>query len=445
MRGQTANLIFNSMNIKSICLHLLPITLTLSLVGICVAAQNNAVAQHTIESIQATPAPGAATFGNIAVSGVTRNFVYAVSGYPAPAAGRPLVIHLHGDGGNMGLSEAWKSAVLNDDNGAVLLSAQGRNNIPAAAAIDGSGWRFRMDESGQPYDDVDFINQLIIKATANTALLGMAIDPNKIYAVGESRGAGFAYYLYADPRTRNKVKAIVPLSGTFYCDGNVAGNAPAAGSDITCGEVSEFGFWTPKPTLFTAPGVTRPAHILDIHGQLPPNGSELEDTAPPALDQDYASSTWAGWGDAAGCYTVLVSSQTEKTLPGTVGGKVVKSYAYSQAQGQLATRCAGLDLTFYIAQGGGHVPGGFEPTAWCYLSTVGGRPSSSACPAQHGSATATATATPTRTPMGNATATATSTPTTTPRAGATATTTATPRPTPTGLTPRAYMPALVQE
>ena len=92
-------------------------------------------------SVQAAPvfgpSPGAATTKSITVNGYSRNFVYAISGYPAPAAGRPLVIHLHGDGGNMGLSAAWQNAVLNDDNGAVLLSAQGRNNIPAAAAIEG--------------------------------------------------------------------------------------------------------------------------------------------------------------------------------------------------------------------------------------------------------------------------------------------------------------------
>ena len=97
------------------------------------------------------------TNGTIKVNGFERKFVYAVSAYPAPATGRPLVIHLHGDGGDMGLSAAWKQAVLNDANGAVLLSAQGRNNIPAAAAIDASAWRLRMDEMGQPYDDVDFI------------------------------------------------------------------------------------------------------------------------------------------------------------------------------------------------------------------------------------------------------------------------------------------------
>jgi poly(3-hydroxybutyrate) depolymerase len=324
------------------------------------------------------------TTATLAVNGYTRSFVYAVSAAAAPPAGRPLVIQLHGDGGNMGLSAAWKHAVLDDTIGAVLLSAQGRNNIPPAAAIDGSAWRFRMDEGGAPYDDVDFIDQLITKAT-NNMLLGTPIDPNQVYVVGESRGAGFAYFLYADPRTRNKIRAVVPISGTFYCEGNAVapgtpGTQPQPGSDSTCGEVSAFGYWGPKASLFSAPGVSRAAHILDIHGQLPPNGGELPETAPPARDRDYESSTWAGWGDAAGCYTVQVSSQTEQTLAQPIGGKTVKTYAYSQAQADLATRCASLDLTFYVVQGGGHVPAGFEPTAWCFLSAVGGTASTSACP-----------------------------------------------------------------
>jgi hypothetical protein len=76
---------------------------------------------------------------------------------------------------------------------------------------------------------------------------------------------------------------------------------------------------------------------------------------------------------------VRVSAQTEQTLAQPIGGKAVKTYAYSQAEDNLVTRCANLDLTFYIVQGGGHVPGGFEPTAWCFLSTVGGTASTSAC------------------------------------------------------------------
>jgi poly(3-hydroxybutyrate) depolymerase len=312
----------------------------------------------------AAPAPSSALAADITktinVNGYTRSFVYAVSSFAAPAGGRPLVIQLHGDGGNMGLSAAWKDAVLNDANGAVLLSAQGRNNIPAAIAIngDGSAWRFRMDESGTPYDDVDFINELITQATASN-LLGVTIDPSQIYVVGESRGAGFAYFLYADPRTSNKIRAIVPISGTFYCDEAVG----TPNSDTTCGEVSPFGFWGPKASLFSAPGLTRAPHILDIHGQLPPDGNEDPYTAPPELGIPFKSSTWVGWGDAAKCYTDVVSAKTLQTLPYLVGGRVVNTYAYSQVADS-ATRCASLDLTFYIVQGGGHVPGGFEPTAW---------------------------------------------------------------------------------
>src|SRR5262249_12639440 len=166
------------------------------------------------------PAAPADTTGTLTVNGYDRHYLFVVSAAAAPAGGRPLVIFLHGDGGTMGLSAAWRSAVLSDANGAVLLSAEGRNNLPPAAEIDGSAWRFRMDEAGQPYDDVDFIDQLITQATdSGSPLLGTPIDPAQVYVVGESRGAGFAYYLYADPRTRNKIRAIVPLSGTFYCDG----------------------------------------------------------------------------------------------------------------------------------------------------------------------------------------------------------------------------------
>lgn len=317
----------------------------------------------------------------IQVQGKTRSFLYTISEEPAPATGRPLVILLHGDGGTMSIPASWRDTITNDNNGAVIVAPQGRNNIGEAVAIDGSAWRFRMDEAGRPYDDIDFIQTIIDQSLGNN-LLGTTIDPARVYLVGFSRGAGFAYFLYADPRTANKISAIVPISGTFYCEGDatnpgVPGSPPLANSDLICGEVSIYGWWGPKSQHFSPPAVTRPVHILDVHGQIA--SGEFAHTAPPKLDVSWESSTWVPWGDAAGCYTELVSSQTEQVLPFTVGGKTVKTYAYSQSAGQLATRCANLDLTFYIVQGGGHVPGGFEQVAWCYLSTVGGNPSAAAC------------------------------------------------------------------
>ena len=83
------------------------------------------------------------------------------------------------------MSPTWKQAVLNDANGAVFLAAEGRINIDAAAAIDGSAWRFRLDEHNKPYDDVDFIDQIITQATGNKQLLGTPIDPKQVYVVGD--------------------------------------------------------------------------------------------------------------------------------------------------------------------------------------------------------------------------------------------------------------------
>src|SRR5437870_3170911 len=68
----------------------------------------------------ATPAD---TTGTLTVNGYDRHYLFVVPATAAPAAGRPLVIFLHGDGGTMGLSAAWRSAVLADANGSVLLSA----------------------------------------------------------------------------------------------------------------------------------------------------------------------------------------------------------------------------------------------------------------------------------------------------------------------------------
>ncbi|KAB8141230.1 hypothetical protein F8S13_20740 [Chloroflexia bacterium SDU3-3] len=78
-------------------------------------------------------APSVDTGGTIEISGVTRRFVSAVSAAAAPAEGRPLAICLHGDGGNMGISTAWRAAVLSDSGGAgeTTIGADGLKMLPA--------------------------------------------------------------------------------------------------------------------------------------------------------------------------------------------------------------------------------------------------------------------------------------------------------------------------
>ena len=93
--------------------------------------------------------------------------------------------------------------------------------------------------------------------------------------------------------------------------------------------------WASTPTgrvrasLFQAPNV---AHILDIHGQLA--SGELGDTPPPDIDVDYGSFTWAGWGDAAGCYTVRVSELGE-ALPASDPGQAESAAVINRAMERL--------------------------------------------------------------------------------------------------------------
>ncbi len=236
-----------------------------------------------------------------------------------------------------------------------------------------------MDEAGRDYDDVDFINKLITEATTNN-LLGTPIDPHQVYLVGESRGAGFAYFLIRRPahqqqdtRDRAHIRHVL-LRGRYPKSRHA--RKPASSwqrHDHVAMPALMAGGRPKRRCLARRRSRATPISSMST-GSSRQQGTEFGETAPPKLDEDWASTTWSGWADAGGCYIVRVSSETEQTLDQTIGGKAVKTYAYSQSAANLATRCAGLDLTFYIVQGGGHVPGGFQPTAWCFLSTVGGKP-----------------------------------------------------------------------
>src|SRR5258706_11081646 len=56
------------------------------------------------QPVSVAGAAPADTTGTLTVNGYDRHYLYVVSAAAAPAAGRPLVIFLHGDGGAMGLS-----------------------------------------------------------------------------------------------------------------------------------------------------------------------------------------------------------------------------------------------------------------------------------------------------------------------------------------------------
>jgi poly(3-hydroxybutyrate) depolymerase len=323
---------------------------------------NGNTSSSTTVTVSAPPVAGNPTTGttNFAVTGLgapqaSRTSKYRVSGQPAPAAGRPLVIYLHGNG-TTDVQIPATYAAHTDAFAAVLVAPQGLN----------ADWRFRMDgkNNGNPalagVDDVAFIDEIITRATnAGNPLFGAGntIDPTKVFVVGESRGAGMAYYLYADSRTKNKISAIAPISGTFFCETSNGGNGttpynPPADSDFNCGENGGFGYFAPKASLYTR---ATPPRLLNIHGTLA--SGEFAATPPPALDNEYGSlilmtKQWAQTSNT--CGASLPSANPVFNAP--INGKTVNAYRQRNQAGNAP--CA-ADVTFFIVENGGHVPQGF--------------------------------------------------------------------------------------
>jgi poly(3-hydroxybutyrate) depolymerase len=319
-------------------------------------------------SFAANPPAATTTTGttNFAVTGAgvlqaSRTSRYRVSGVVAPVGGRPLVIYLHGDGdSNVQVPSAYTT--WTDAQAAVLVSPQGLN----------ATWRFRMDGkdnagAAAEVDDVAFIKEIITRGSSAANPLfgaGNKIDSSKVFVIGESRGAGFAYYLYAHPDTKNLITAIAPISGTFYCATSNGGNGttpynPPNDSDFTCGENGGFGYFGPKSSLYTRASAPR---IFAVHGS-----DDLSETAAPALDNQYGTlilmtKQWAATSN--NCGNVLPSANPVFSNA-SINKKTVS--AYKQRNTANTAPCA-ADVTFFVVQGGGHVPSGYAEriTKWFF-------------------------------------------------------------------------------
>ncbi len=324
-------------------------------------------------SVNATFNVPAGTTGNTSfdvtgngVQQVGRTSKYKVSGLSAPAAGRPLVIYLHGDGGNnINVPSAYSE--WSDHQAAVIVAPQGLGGTAT--------WNFRMDGRNpnstldvKPplgIDDVAFIKEIITRGTNAMIPLfgaGNVIDPTKVFVVGESRGAGMAYVLYAHPDTKNLITAIAPISGTFFCSTLRPGRGIPSptnpvpvyvlsqDSDEVCGEDGTFGYFTPKSNLYVR---TNPPRIFDVHAT-----DDFPSTAAPALDDEFGNlilmtKQWAKTSN--NCLEPLPSANPV-FANATINGKTVS--AYRQRNTGNTAACA-ADVTFFIVQGGGHVPGGY--------------------------------------------------------------------------------------
>lgn len=326
----------------------------------CTVANGSGTANAAVNNVTITCVSPSITEGDINVGGFglvqARTYNLRLPVTPAPSAsGHPLIILLHGNGGTAAIPTTllpWTDA-----QSAVIVALQGLGSP--------SDWKFRLDgrnnattagvQPAQGPDDVQFISEVIERATDGT--LGKPVDASKVFVIGYSRGAGMAMYAYADPRTKNRIAAIAPISGTFYCDmvtanngALVAGTNPAD-ADANCGEVSAFGYFGAKNSLFVR---TNPARILGIWGKVA-NGEFTATQLEAGLTSEFniVFNQWASRGGNT-CENAI------KTAYGTVISGHASTIGYRQRSAAGATTPCALDITFLLDQTQGHVPSGYD-------------------------------------------------------------------------------------
>lgn len=326
----------------------------------CTVTNGSGTANAAVSNVAITCVSPSITAGNVTVGGFgltqVRTYNVRLPVTPAPSAsGHPLIILLHGNGGTAAIPTTlfpWTDA-----QSAVIVALQGLGSP--------SDWKFRLDgrnnattagtQPAQGPDDVQFISEILEKATDGS--LGKPVDASKVFIIGYSRGAGMAMYAYADPRTKDRIAAIAPISGTFYCDmatandGTLVAGTNPADADGNCGEVSASRYFGPKNSLFTR---TNPARILGIWGKVA-NGEFAATQLEAGLTSEFniAFNQWASRGGNT-CENAI------KTAYGAVISGSASTVGYRQRSAGGATTACALDITFLLDQTQGHVPSGYD-------------------------------------------------------------------------------------
>lgn len=173
-----------------------------------------------------TPTPavprlsGALTKGSIEVGGVRRSYMtYVPQGLPH---GAPLVVVLHGSGGN----GAWIRAEtgyafdrLADAHGFAIAYPHAHDGYWDVCSIVGA-----IETDSRGVDDVGFLTGLVEKLIAD-----LGVDPRRVFAVGSSRGGSMALRLALEAPTHFRavaaVSASVPTPVNFKCRTPVHGTS----------------------------------------------------------------------------------------------------------------------------------------------------------------------------------------------------------------------------
>lgn len=147
---------------------------------------------------------------SIIVHGVRRTFVLRTPGATADSESRrPLVIALHGGGGNGENAEmmtGFTRLVASEGIVVAYPDGSGRARTRLLTWNAGECCGYAMDER---VDDVAFIAALI-----DTLVRAQRVDPRRVYVTGMSNGAMMTHVLARELGTR--IAAIAPVVGTIF-------------------------------------------------------------------------------------------------------------------------------------------------------------------------------------------------------------------------------------
>jgi polyhydroxybutyrate depolymerase len=140
----------------------------------------------------------------VTVDGVTRTYrVHVPAGLTGPA---PLVVVLHGGGGNGGqVEQQTRLTATADREGFVVAYPDGSGRTRLLTWNAGTCCGYARD---QRVDDVGFVRAMLDAIAAD-----FPVDPARVYVTGFSNGAMMAYRLGCE--LTDRIAAIAPVSGTL--------------------------------------------------------------------------------------------------------------------------------------------------------------------------------------------------------------------------------------
>ncbi|MGH8551131.1 MAG: alpha/beta hydrolase family esterase [Methylococcales bacterium] len=223
----------------------------------------------------------------------------------------PLVLALHGGGGNPGVIRyETRMNDVSDRTGFIVVYPAGTGVGSYDRILYWNSGPLHKDASQRDVDDVQFIARVLDDVSAF-----FSIDPSRIYATGLSNGAQMSFRLASE--LSDRISAIGPVAG-----------------DRTIGQ------------FFGAP--PRPFPVIAFHGKqdtyLSFNGGEPTKTAFEALSRIPVAETIKGWVIQAG-------GSPDKPEITTKGHAVRYHYEPKSSQG--------TEVDFWVLEDGGHTwPGG---------------------------------------------------------------------------------------